>query len=92
MAKETDLQLLTDTQLEIMNFVWQHGSATVADVWKEMSATRDLARNTVQTMMVRLEERGVLNREVEGLPSTAAMTQFEADGRFLTRPEIAVLI
>lgn len=66
MVKDPDLQLLTDTQLEIMNFVWQHGSATVADVWREMSKTRDVARNTVQTMMVRLEDKGFLRHHMQG--------------------------
>ena len=66
MVKDTDLQLLTDTQLEIMNFVWKNGSATVADVWKEMSTTREVARNTVQTMMVRLEDKGFLRHRMQG--------------------------
>jgi glutamate dehydrogenase len=33
-----------------------------------------------------------LDRQVEGLPSTAEMAQFKQDGRPLTRPEIAVLM
>ena len=94
MAKETDLQLLTDTQLEIMNFVWQHGSATVADVWKEMSATRDLARNTVQTMMVRLEDKGFLRHRMEGksfvyLPAKKRTTTLRRMLRALIRTAFA---
>ena len=54
------------------------------------TARRD--HGALERLMVRLEKRGVLNREVEGLPSTAEMAQFEDDGRTLTRPEIAVLM
>ena len=57
---------LTDAQLEIMQVVWDHGEITVGDVWKELSARRTLARNTVQTMMTRLEERGWLVRRAIG--------------------------
>ena len=56
----------------------------------EESATRD--HDALERLMVRLEERGVLDRQVEGLPSTAEMAQFKQDGRALTRPEIAVLM
>ncbi|OYW81943.1 MAG: glutamate dehydrogenase, partial [Hyphomonas sp. 32-62-5] len=42
--------------------------------------------------MVYLEERGVLNRPLEGLPSTQEMQARGAEGRPLTRPELAVLL
>ena len=42
--------------------------------------------------MVSLEQRGVLDRDLEGLPDTTAMTRrFEA-GEPLTRPELSVLL
>lgn len=51
---------LSEAQLEIMNLVWDRGEVTVADIWKALACRRKLARNTVQTMMVRLEEKGWL--------------------------------
>lgn len=45
-----------------------------------------------ERLMCSLEGRGVLDREVEGLPSTAEMTARASEKRFLTRPEIAVLM
>jgi BlaI family penicillinase repressor len=56
---------LSEAQLEIMNLVWDRGEATVAEVWKALSARRKLARNTVQTMMVRLEEKGWLTSQTD---------------------------
>lgn len=56
-----DSSPLTDAQREIMEVVWSKGEVTVTEVREALAAqNRDLARNTVQTMMVRLEERGWL--------------------------------
>ena len=59
------LPALSEAQLEIMNIVWERGEATVADVWKALAEQRKVARNTVLTMMTRLEEKGWLERDEE---------------------------
>jgi BlaI family transcriptional regulator, penicillinase repressor len=56
---------LSEAQLEIMNVVWERGEVTVAEVWRALSAHRKLARNTVLTMLMRLEEKGWLRRDSE---------------------------
>jgi predicted transcriptional regulator len=56
---------LTDAQREIMQVVWERGEATVSEV-RDALASRNLARNTIQTMMVRLEEKGWLKHREEG--------------------------
>ncbi|WP_185984211.1 NAD-glutamate dehydrogenase [Aureimonas mangrovi] len=43
-------------------------------------------------LMTVLEDRGELSREVETLPSDAAIADLRAAGRGLTRPELAVLL
>ena len=56
---------LTPGQMEILSVVWEMGEAGVADVWRVLSGRRAVARNTVQTMLTRLHERGWLRaREV----------------------------
>jgi predicted transcriptional regulator len=57
---------LTAAQREIMDIVWERGEVTVAEVRAALSAKRDVARNTVQTMMVRLEDRGWLTHREAG--------------------------
>ena len=57
---------LTPAQLEIMNLFWEQGELGVAQVWKLLSARRKIARNTVQTMLTRLVERGWLLARPEG--------------------------
>jgi BlaI family transcriptional regulator, penicillinase repressor len=65
MAK-LELPPLSDAQLEIVNVVWDRGKATVADVWKTLSRRRKVSRNTISTMVTRLEEKGWLRRQAEG--------------------------
>ena len=56
---------LTAAQMEILSVVWEMQEAGVADVWRVLSTRRTVARNTVQTMLTRLHERGWLHaREV----------------------------
>jgi BlaI family penicillinase repressor len=57
---------LTPAQLEIMNLFWEQGELGVAQVWKLLSARRKIARNTVQTMLTRLVDRGWLLARPEG--------------------------
>jgi BlaI family penicillinase repressor len=57
---------LSEAQIEIMNVVWDRGEVTVADVWKALAARRKVARNTVLTMIQRLEEKGWLSRDDAG--------------------------
>jgi BlaI family penicillinase repressor len=65
MAKRTK-STLTLAQLEIMDLIWEHGELSVAQVRALLDARRPLARNTVQTMLTRLAERGWLLVRAEG--------------------------
>src|SRR5437660_11909746 len=65
MAK-ADSAPLTDAQREIMEIVWDRGEVAVSEVWNELAKRRDVARNTVQTLIVRLEEKGWLTHREEG--------------------------
>jgi predicted transcriptional regulator len=49
-----------------MNVIWGRGETTVGEVWAEMSQRRPIARNTVQTTIVRLEDKGWLKHRAEG--------------------------
>ena len=66
MGKSVQPPSLSEGQLEIMNVVWDRGETTVAEVWSVLSASRRLARNTVQTLMTRLEEKGWLRHRADG--------------------------
>lgn len=57
---------LSDGQLEIMQLVWDRGEVTVTEVWTALSKRKTVARNTVLTLMDRLEKKGWLRRRNEG--------------------------
>lgn len=59
-------QPLSAAQLEIMEVVWDRGEVTVGEIWRTLADRRAIARNTVQTTVVRLEQRGWLTHRVEG--------------------------
>lgn len=78
---------LSAGQVEVMNVVWDQGEVTVGEVWQELSERRGLSRNTVQTTMTRLEEKGWLTHRTVGqtfiykaaLPRTSAMGRMVAE-------------
>lgn len=63
---ESDLGPLTKAQRDIMEVVWAAGEVTVTEVRDALAKKRNLARNTIQTMMVRLDERGWLKHREQG--------------------------
>ena len=57
---------LSPGQREIMEIVWEFDEVTVSQVRNKLALKRGAARNTIQTMIVRLEERGWLKHREEG--------------------------
>ena len=57
---------LSPAQLEVMNLVWDRGEITVGELWDYLSSLREISRNTVQTTMTRLEEKGWLKHRTVG--------------------------
>jgi len=72
-----------DLQAEIMSAVWRLREATVGQVRAELSDTDRPAYNTVQTVLNRLEARGMLVRVKEGRAHQYAPSIEESD--FVTR-------
>lgn len=62
MVSPEQLPALTDSQFEVLQRIWERGEATATDVWKDLSADRDVARNTILTVMDRLAKRGWLKK------------------------------
>lgn len=49
-----------------MDLVWSTDGVTVSEVWETLAGRREIARNTVHTLMDRLEKKGWLRKTVEG--------------------------
>ena len=57
-------QKLGERELDIMQVLWQSGTATVAEVHQSLQNQRDdIAYTTVQTMLNRLEVKGLVKRD-----------------------------
>lgn len=61
-----ELPALSENQLEIMDVVWTRGEATLGDIWGELSQVRPVAKNTIQTLLTRLVDKGWLTYRAEG--------------------------
>lgn len=59
-------QELSPAQREIMEIVWERGEVSARDVRLALAETRDLARNTIRTMLERMEAKGWLLHRQEG--------------------------
>ncbi len=66
MAKKGGPQIrLGRVELQIMNLVWERGTATVHDVKDTLSRGRKPAYSTILTMMRKLEAKGYLEHDVD---------------------------
>jgi predicted transcriptional regulator len=64
--RQERLDFRGDLQAEVMASVWELGEATVEDVRARQPAARRSAYTTIQTVMNRLVERGLLGRRRAG--------------------------
>lgn len=63
MAPENSLGPL---EADIMQVIWKQQKVTVQDVYDSLSAERSIAYNTVMTVMTRLAQKGILERQKQG--------------------------
>ena len=52
----------TDSELEILNFLWQHGPGTVRQVHDALAATKDVGYTTTLKLMQIMHDKGLLYR------------------------------
>ena len=65
MAKDM-LRPMSPAETEILRLVWQLNEATVQQIFDRLPPGRNISYNTVQTLLCRLEQKGYLNRRLEG--------------------------
>ena len=49
-----------------MEIVWERGEVSASDVRRVLSQTRQVARNTVRTLLERMEEKGWITHRADG--------------------------
>src|SRR5438445_197777 len=52
-------------QRQIMEVLWREGRASARQITEELSRARPIAHSTVQTLLRKLEARGVITHDVE---------------------------
>ena len=65
-TKRPTLPGLSQSQREIMEIVWERGEVSAVEVREILSKKRDLAKNTVRTLLDRMEEKGWLKHREDG--------------------------
>jgi BlaI family penicillinase repressor len=65
-ARHPALPGLSQSQREIMEIVWERGEVSAVEVRQILSPKRDLAKNTVRTLLDRMEEKGWLKHREDG--------------------------
>jgi len=53
----------TESELEIRQVLWSHGTATVRDVHEELSKTKDVGYTTTLKLMQIMHEKGIVKRD-----------------------------
>jgi BlaI family transcriptional regulator, penicillinase repressor len=64
--KQRELPELTPAQGEIMDIIWHVDEISASEVRRILSKTRKVARNTVRTLLERMEEKGWITHREEG--------------------------
>ena len=59
-------QVLGDLEADIMELLWRDSPVSVRDVHERLAKKRSIAYTTVMTVMSRLAEKGLLQREQHG--------------------------
>src|SRR4051794_14276674 len=64
--KRPELSDLTPAQVEIMEIIWDCGEVSASEVRRILSRNREGARNTVRTLLERMEEKGWIRHREGG--------------------------
>lgn len=65
-VKKSERTPLSRSEREVMELVWDRKEAGVLEITAALNLQRPIARNTVRTLMERMEDKGWLTHRVEG--------------------------
>lgn len=64
--KRLKMPELTPAQSILMEIIWMRGEVSAAEARRILARSRPVARNTVRTLLERMEEKGWIRHRVEG--------------------------
>ncbi|WP_405354964.1 BlaI/MecI/CopY family transcriptional regulator [Ruminococcus sp.] len=59
------LPQISDAEFEVMNIIWKYAPTNTNDIVERLSKDKDWSPKTIQTMLFRLEKKGVITHEKE---------------------------
>ena len=77
MRKKSGKSKPTDTECTILSAIWARGSATVREVFEDLSSQREIGYTTVLKFMQIMTEKGLLTRDTSVRPQIYSATQSE---------------
>ena len=82
-----DMPSPTARELEILKVLWEHGPSSVRGVYQRLSVDKELAYNTVQTLLRIMEDKGLVRHDVDRRTFiyTPCFSRDESAARFLDR-------
>jgi predicted transcriptional regulator len=82
-----DMPTPTARELEILKVLWEHGPASVRTVYGLLSVDKELAYNTVQTLLRIMEDKGLVTHHAEGrtFVYSPCYSRDDSAARFLDR-------
>ena len=83
----TDLPTPTGRELEILKVLWEYGPSSVRAVFEHLEVDKDLAYNTVQTLLRIMEDKGLVKHHALGrtFVYTPCFSRDDSMARFLDR-------
>jgi predicted transcriptional regulator len=78
-TKDGLVKVLGPLETDIMRLIWQDRRSTVKKVHRKLSQQREIAYTTVMTTMSRLADKGVLDRQRDGLAYVYSPTVTEQE-------------
>ncbi len=77
----------TDSELEILNILWEKGPSTVRDVHDELEKSKDAGYTTTLKLMQIMHEKGLLKRDATNKSHvfTANVSQEKTQGQLVKR-------
>ena len=81
-SMKKSLTPLGETEMEVLNHVWDMGEATVKQVRKRILENREVAYTTIMTVMKNLAEKGYLKYRKDGVTYVYSPAQEPDSVRF----------
>lgn len=82
-----ELPTPTGRELEILKVLWDQGPSSVRAVFERLEVDKDLAYNTVQTLLRIMEDKGLVKHHAQGrtFVYTPCFSRDDSMARFLER-------